>query len=53
MVLEGFNYLNYGQSNVRVASSIFDDTLLFCDADLSQLTFIRHILICFEVVSKL
>lgn len=53
MVLEGFYCLNHGQSNVRVASFIFDGTLLFCDADVSQLTFIRHILIWLQVVSKL
>lgn len=47
--------VSFGEhSNVRVSYLLFvDDTLVFCDADVAQLTYLKQVLVWFQIVSGL
>jgi hypothetical protein len=52
--IKGFQVGRSGNSSVSVSHLLYaDDTILFCDAHLEQLLYIRLVLTCFEAVTGL
>jgi exonuclease III len=53
-LISGFSVGSRNHDNVEVSHLLFaDDTLVFCGADASQISYLRALLVCFEAVSGL
>uniref|UniRef100_A0A2N9GN59 Reverse transcriptase domain-containing protein n=1 Tax=Fagus sylvatica TaxID=28930 RepID=A0A2N9GN59_FAGSY len=53
-LIQGFSAGSNASEGLRISHLLFaDDTILFCDADLGQVSYIRMVLSCFEAVTGL